>query len=403
MRSVYRIAGCLAAALALLAAGGCPTNGGSGSGVNASIGISSTRGAPPLRVSVSASGSTSSNGAITSTVWDFAGEATANTSDAAHTFTKPGKYPISLTVEDETGAIDVDRVTVQVQGPSASAVIVASPTSGTAPLSVQFDGTSSTAVDDAIESYLWDFGDLTTSRDDNPRHTYRATGTFTVTLRVVSFGGVEDTATATITVDTGSSTGSLQFNGSQFATLPASAASAQNFTFETWIKPQAEGGTVVSFGNPLVLLEIVPANNLLRLRVGAEVFEATVVNMAGRWSYVAIAYDATTGLSVSIDGIVGLTTPTSSSISISQLQLGSAFRGNIGLTRFWSTTRTTAQIASDATANLTGSETGLLGDWRMSDGSGQTLRNRATAGDDGVLGATSAVEATDPAWSSDTP
>ena len=47
----------------------------------------------------------------------------------------------------------------------------------TAPLSVNFTNNSANA-----SSYLWDFGDGTTSTDANPAHTYTALGTYTITL-----------------------------------------------------------------------------------------------------------------------------------------------------------------------------------------------------------------------------
>lgn len=406
MRSLFRFVAAVVLGLAVGLMAGCPNSGddGSTSGVTAKIGISATRGPAPLRISVSAAASTSKNGAISATAWDFGGEESATTTDAAHTFTNPGKYTVALTVTDETGAIDTARAIVQVQGTSATADIVATPPSGAAPLTVQFDGRASSAADDQIEDYFWDFGDLTSSSDDNPTHTYRVTGRFTVSLRVVSFGGVEDTATTTIDVQSGAPAGgSLQFNGSQFATLPATAAATDAFTLETWIKPQAEGGTIASFGTPGIALEVLPSSNLLRLRVGSDSFEATVVNMTAQWSYVVLTLDATNGLTVYVNNVSGLSAAFASTIDVSQVLLGGGLRGNIGRTKFWSATRTAAQIASDATADLSGSETDLVGDWRFTDGAGQTLRNRATSGQAGILGATSALESADPAWSSDSP
>ena len=51
-----------------------------------------------------------------------------------------------------------------------------------------------------IQQWFWDFGDGTTSRLQNPSHTYTDGGEFSVSLTVVSAHG-SDTATATITVD----------------------------------------------------------------------------------------------------------------------------------------------------------------------------------------------------------
>lgn len=73
----------------------------------------------------------------------------------------------------------------------------ASPTTGQAPLTVQFLN-QSTGTDD---SWLWDFGDTQTSTLENPAHTYETPGTYTVTLTSSGPGGVDvSPATTTITV-----------------------------------------------------------------------------------------------------------------------------------------------------------------------------------------------------------
>jgi PKD repeat protein len=61
------------------------------------------------------------------------------------------------------------------------------PTSGNRPLNVQFSSQST----GNITSYLWDFGDGSTSTETNPIHTYITAGTFTVKLTVTSAGGTD--------------------------------------------------------------------------------------------------------------------------------------------------------------------------------------------------------------------
>ena len=48
-------------------------------------------------------------------------------------------------------------------------------------------------------SYQWEFGDGTSSSDENPRHTYTTAGTFTVELKATGDGGI-NSASITITV-----------------------------------------------------------------------------------------------------------------------------------------------------------------------------------------------------------
>ena len=68
---------------------------------------------------------------------------------------------------------------------SPFAVATADPTTGQAPLLVQFSPAGSTDPDGFIESYSWNFGDGSPlSTVPNPVHTYAAGGTFNDKLTV---------------------------------------------------------------------------------------------------------------------------------------------------------------------------------------------------------------------------
>lgn len=69
---------------------------------------------------------------------------------------------------------------------------------------ITFDGTDSTSPDGEIISYVWDFGDGSTSTGSTPSHTYTGSETYTITLTIYNdLGGSDsDTTTATITDDT---------------------------------------------------------------------------------------------------------------------------------------------------------------------------------------------------------
>jgi len=393
--------------LVLPLVGGCPLDPAAPyqSAVDARIGISTTNGDAPLHVVVSAAGSTSSRGAIVKYTWDFAEQARSEEMTAEHTFRSPGRYPVTLTVVDVAGEQDSTRVFVRVRGGDVTAVISADRLSGPAPLAVTFDGTNSTAVDDTILDYFWDFGDNEQSRLATPTHVYNFAGSYTVTLRAVSAGGVVGAAEATVTVGAGTAAGaSLQFNGSQYANLPVAAEAALSaFTFEAWCNPDSDGGTLVNFGLPNVAIDVSPTNGVITVRAGAESFEAVTALEVNRWQHIAVSYSSDAGAAVYRAGEPVASLGLSGEWNVTLLSLGAGFRGKLARVRFWSVSRSDSEIAASVTADLTGFEEGLLGDWPLSEGGGQTLQNNANGGQNGTLGASDAPEAADPAWSADSP
>ncbi len=81
------------------------------------------------------------------------------------------------------------------------AAMGAAPTSGVAPLTVAFNGSTSSDADGTIISYVWNFGDGATSSGVNTNHIYSATGTYTARLTVTDNQGASNSATAAIQVN----------------------------------------------------------------------------------------------------------------------------------------------------------------------------------------------------------
>jgi len=77
------------------------------------------------------------------------------------------------------------------------AVIAANINSGTAPVTVSFDGASS---EGNVVSYLWDFGDSGTGSGADASHAYTSAGTFLASPTVVNSNGQSDTVSTTVTV-----------------------------------------------------------------------------------------------------------------------------------------------------------------------------------------------------------
>src|SRR6185369_4335211 len=78
------------------------------------------------------------------------------------------------------------------------AVASATPTSGFAPLNVNFSSAGSSDFEGATLTYNWVFGDGTTSTLANPNHTYSVKGVYTA--RLVVSDGVKTNASPNITI-----------------------------------------------------------------------------------------------------------------------------------------------------------------------------------------------------------
>jgi len=127
-----------------------------------------------------------STGAITGHAWSFGDGTTSTLASPSHTYTTAGTYTVALTETGPGGSSTRTRIGYIVVGePPPVAEFSASPVRGRSPLPVVFQDLSSGAV----TSWLWDFGDGTTSTERNPTHLYRFGGLYTVRLTVTGPGG----------------------------------------------------------------------------------------------------------------------------------------------------------------------------------------------------------------------
>ncbi len=129
-------------------------------------------------------GSRDSDGKLTAHKWTFGDGSTADGPETKHTFDKPGKYPVVLTVQDDSGlncATDNDTVWARINFPPLAD---AGPDEVICVGKVHFSGQKSSDADGQIIEYLWDFGDGATGRGQNPYHLYAKSGSYEVQLMV---------------------------------------------------------------------------------------------------------------------------------------------------------------------------------------------------------------------------
>ena len=109
-----------------------------------------------------------------------------------------GVLDIQLFHEVENPAINAIEVMSLERAPTA--ILDATPTNGTGPLTVVFTGSSSTDSDGSIVSFAWEFGDGQISAEADPSHTYLTAGTFTARLTVTDDQGLSDSGSVGISV-----------------------------------------------------------------------------------------------------------------------------------------------------------------------------------------------------------
>jgi len=92
---------------------------------------------------------------------------------------------------------------------STNASITTNPTSGSAPLSVNFKA-NVTLSSGSVTAYNWNFGDGQTSTAASPSHTYSSSGNFTPTLKITTSAGATASASSLLSVSGSSSSVKLR-------------------------------------------------------------------------------------------------------------------------------------------------------------------------------------------------
>ena len=204
-----------------------------GGPINSPPTASFTYGCTDLACDFEGTGSSDSDGSISSYAWTFGDGATATGSTASHTYAAGGTYTVTLTVTDNEGATGSDAQDVTVTDGTANSAPTADFTYAVTDLTVDFTDQSSDS-DGEVVSWDWDFGDGGTSTAQSPSYTYAAGDTYTVTLTVTDDDGATDSISQDVTV-TEPSTGDFTLSvtayknrGRQYADLFWSGATSTN-------------------------------------------------------------------------------------------------------------------------------------------------------------------------------
>lgn len=201
----------------------------------------------------------------------------------------------------------------------------------------------------------------------------------------------------------------LQFNGTDgYVSIPHNTVfNVSKVTIEMWIYWEESAGTDVDFliGKATEQLEIHTGggsgNFGLRFIPTTGVYLDTETNVItqNQWYHLAFAYDPSQGLTKCyINGVEktlynhGVNPVTTPIVQTGQsLHLGVRwglfyyFKGKIDEVRIWNYIRTQQQIQDNRLTTLSGNESGLIAYYQMSNGSGTTLNDNSTTGNNGTF------------------
>lgn len=154
------------------------------------IAVSPAAPCPDEEVGVDAGASTDPDGSLTAWVWDFGDGARWEGVRAAHRYTQPGRYSLSLALSDDSGLANATATAVRdIQVNRAPIAAIRRPLSACPGQSIGFDASDSLDSDGRITGYDWRFGDGDQGVGATATHSYAAVGRYPVELIVTDDSG----------------------------------------------------------------------------------------------------------------------------------------------------------------------------------------------------------------------
>lgn len=128
----------------------------------------------------------------TTWLWDFGDGSQATSQNPRHVYTSSGNYTVTLKATNDKGCYSVLNKTayVQIAGGVKADFTNTQPTNCLPPFNINF---TSNGTGPGTLSYLWNFGDGSTSTQINPSHSYTTTGNYAITYVISSTNGCSDT------------------------------------------------------------------------------------------------------------------------------------------------------------------------------------------------------------------
>lgn len=125
--------------------------------------------------------------------WDLGNGQLSTLQNPATTYYTTGTYTITLVVRNANGISSVTKTDLIVVNPSPTVSFTADKKLACVPATIQFTDASVPNAGNIV-SWEWDFGDGTTSTQQNPQKIYNSIGFYNVRLKVTSSTGCASTA-----------------------------------------------------------------------------------------------------------------------------------------------------------------------------------------------------------------
>ena len=157
-----------------------------------------------------------SNNTPTSWSWNFGDGGTSAVRNPSHQYTTAGTYSVTLTAANAGGSTTATRTNyIVVTAVQPVAEFSGTPRTGVEPLTVTFTDASTNSP----TSWLWDFGDGTTSTVQNPVHQYTSDGQYRVRLTATNSAG-SDTESKNNYIDVDTFTADFSYTYEDVAIIP---------------------------------------------------------------------------------------------------------------------------------------------------------------------------------------
>ncbi len=156
-------------------------------------GKKSLEGVVPFAVHFDASQSEDSDDNIVEYSWDFDGDGEADEygQKIDHVFETEGQFNVTLNVVDSDEQLGQASMLIETKTRELQAILLAEPLSGSVPLKVNFDASTSVYKKGEIVTYEWDFGNKGGAEYGDAQRTqiYDREGRYTVKLKVITDDG----------------------------------------------------------------------------------------------------------------------------------------------------------------------------------------------------------------------